>query len=115
MQDKNYWLQRWYERRFLDRLWKIYPDGEWSWHDVMNYVKSERFQNDLFSDLSLMAQSMNENMFKIGDVVRMKSYPVLSGEVTWISDEIDLEGRCIHIVQNGETYRVNEDSMELKV
>jgi len=60
MEDKNYWLQRWYERRFLNRLWEIYPDDEWSWHDVMNYVKSERFQNDLFGDLSLMAESMNE-------------------------------------------------------
>lgn len=54
-------------------------------------------------------------MFKIGDNVRMKSYPVISGKITWISDKIDSEGRCMHIVQNGETYRVNEDSMELKV
>lgn len=56
MQDRNYWLQRWYERRFLNRLWAIYPDGEWSWRNVMNYVKSERFQNDFFKDLSLIAQ-----------------------------------------------------------
>ncbi len=54
-------------------------------------------------------------MFKIGDNVRMKSHPEISGEITWMSDEIDLEGRCIHIVQNDETYRVNEESMELNV
>ena len=54
--DKNYWLKRWYERRFLNRLWEIYPDGEWSWKDIMNYVKSRRFQNDLFSDLAAIAE-----------------------------------------------------------
>ena len=64
MEDKNYWLHRWYERRFLNYIWEKYPDGEWSWKDVMNYVKSERFQKDLFSDLIAISQSMNETTDK---------------------------------------------------
>lgn len=62
--DGDYWLQRWYERRFLDRLWEIYPDGEWSWKDVTNYVRSDRFLNDLFNDLNIIAKNeiyLNQN------------------------------------------------------
>lgn len=44
----------------------------------------------------------------------MKNYPELYGKIIWISDEIeDQNGRCIHIIKNGETYRVSEDAMEL--
>jgi len=52
-------------------------------------------------------------MFQIGDSVRMINHPELFGEISWISNEIDREGKCVHILNNGETYRVNEDSMEL--
>jgi hypothetical protein len=54
--DKNYWLKRWYERRFLDRIWEQYPDGEWSWHDIFDYIRSGRFEVDVLSDISLLAQ-----------------------------------------------------------
>jgi len=64
MEDKNYWLQRWYERRFLNRLWEIYPDGEWSWHDIIRYVKSGRLETDLFKDLSLLAQTKEDDESK---------------------------------------------------
>lgn len=61
MEDKNYWLQRWYERRFLDRIWSMYPDNEWSWNDILKYIRSGRFETDLLSDISLLAQIDLEN------------------------------------------------------
>ena len=50
---------------------------------------------------------------KVGDHVRMASMPEINGIITWMSDEIDQEGRCIHLEVDKETYRVNEASMEL--
>lgn len=53
--DKNYWLKRWYERRFLNKLWKIIPDGESSWMDVLHYIHSGRFEEDVYGDISCLA------------------------------------------------------------
>ena len=53
--DKNYWLKRWYERRFLNKLWELIPDGETSWMDVMHYIRSGRFEEDLYNDISYLA------------------------------------------------------------
>ena len=51
--------------------------------------------------------------FEIGDYVRLKNFHELKGIITWVDPEVDAEGRVIHIKQGKETYRANEDSLEL--
>ena len=50
---------------------------------------------------------------KIGDYVQLKNHHELKGIITWIDPVVDAEGRVIHIKQGKETYRLNEDSLEL--
>ena len=51
-EDKTYWLRRWYERRFLNKMWEIYPDSGLSWNDIMVYVRSGRMESDIWADIS---------------------------------------------------------------
>ncbi|MCK5216338.1 MAG: hypothetical protein KAJ93_01020 [Methanosarcinales archaeon] len=51
-------------------------------------------------------------MVEVNDYVRMSSYPIIKGIVTWISPEVDVEGRVIYIKCKGEEYRLNESSVE---
>jgi len=50
---------------------------------------------------------------KVGDYVQLKSLHKLKGTITWMGSKIDIEGRVVHIKCGTETYRLNEDSLEL--
>jgi len=50
---------------------------------------------------------------KVGDFVQLKDFHELKGIITWISPEIDKEGRVVHIECENETYRLNEHSLKL--
>ena len=48
---------------------------------------------------------------RVGSKVEMTSYPDIHGTVTWVEPEIVLKCRTTHVKCNGETYRLDEDSL----
>ena len=51
MIDKNYWLNRWRQKRLLNLLWKIYPENDMSWNEIITYFKSNDIEKDIMNDI----------------------------------------------------------------